>query len=398
MNSQFVFVACKIGYENACKNEVLNECQNLRFSFSRPGFLTFKVAEGAADFSRINRLTFARTSGLNIGKCALEEGELSPSANEGISGVIEEKRIEHIHYWNRTVGAPDDDVILEYSDQRPDAIDEFASEFAKKFNLNLNQPAPINQWVLDLIEVDPGSIWYSCHQVQSPQQCWPGGIIRFSRPDNLVSRAYLKTREAMIWSRFPFGENETCIEIGCAPGGSAQALLESGLKVIGIDPADVDESINSHENFEHVKKRSADVRKKSLGEAKWLFADSNVAPQYTLDSVEDIATNQHVHLKGMILTLKLLEPKLVTEIPKFRERIQSMGFQYVKTRQLAFNRNEICLAALKRKSILRFGMQRSNRKPQTPDASSKPEGSPKPEDLTKSDDLTKSEDPKNTES
>ena len=85
-----------------------------------------------------------------------------------------------------------------------------------------------------------------------------------------------------------------------------------------------------------------------------LFADLNVAPSYTLDTVEDIVTNQNVNkLVGMAITLKMSDFKLAEEIPAWIERVKSWGFQYVRTRQLAFNRKEICLVAARDKFAIR---------------------------------------------
>jgi 23S rRNA (cytidine2498-2'-O)-methyltransferase len=72
-----------------------------------------------------------------------------------------------------------------------------------------------------------------------------------------------------------------------------------------------------------------------------------VAPRHTLDSIEHIVTNRQVQIRGMLLTLKLLQWELAEEIPAYLERIRSWGFHYVRARQLAFNRQEICLAALR---------------------------------------------------
>lgn len=363
MDSQFIFAACKFGFENECKAEITTICPHLRFSYSRPGFLTFKVTEGSPDFSAINGMTFVRTSGTNLGKIQLAGNSFPEAEIEELQQRISDFSIEHLHVWSRRLGSVDDDLLLRFSDGELPIDSESIKRLSQRLNLKVNRRGRNNAYVLDLIEVNEGEIWTAIHKVESPQQSWPGGLVQFARPENLISRAYLKTREAMLWSRFPFQPGDSCVELGCAPGGSALALLESDLAVIGIDPAEVDPAIASHPSFTHIKKRGADVRKKTFSNAKWLFADSNVAPEFTLDMAEDIATNQNVHLKGMILTLKLLEKGLTSEISKYRDRVRQMGFQYVRTRQLAFNRNEICLTALKRKSLLRFGKQTSSKKP-----------------------------------
>ncbi|MFP6751917.1 MAG: hypothetical protein VB855_09595, partial [Pirellulaceae bacterium] len=90
-----------------------------------------------------------------------------------------------------------------------------------------------------------------------------------------------------------------------------------------------------------------------FSDVAWLMADANVAPQYTLDSIQEIVTHSSVHVRGMLLTLKLLEWKLADEIPAYLERIRSWGYQDVRIRQLASNRQEISVAVLKSRSFRR---------------------------------------------
>ena len=152
------------------------------------------------------------------------------------------------------------------------------------------------------------------------------------------------------------------MEIGCSPGGSAQALLEIGLDVAGVDPADVDELIRVHPNFVHLKKRVADLRRREFRGVKWIVSDCNVAPDFTLDSVESIVTYTGVHIRGLLLTMKLPNWNLAAQIPDYVERVRSWGFAHVRARQLAFNRQEICIAALRTKSMRRLSRKRPRRK------------------------------------
>jgi 23S rRNA (cytidine2498-2'-O)-methyltransferase len=134
------------------------------------------------------------------------------------------------------------------------------------------------------------------------------------------------------------------------------------LDVAGIDPADVDELVRVHPNFVHLKKRVGDLRRREFRGIKWLVSDSNVAPEFTLDSVESIVTYDDVHIRGLILTLKLPNWDLAAQIPDYVERVRSWGFAHVRARQLAFNRQEICIAALRTKSMRRLSRKRPRRK------------------------------------
>jgi 23S rRNA (cytidine2498-2'-O)-methyltransferase len=122
--------------------------------------------------------------------------------------------------------------------------------------------------------------------------------------------------------------------------------MEAGLLVTGIDPAEVDPVVANDPRFHHVRKRGADVQRREFRKTRWLTADMNVAPQYTLDTVEAIVTHPEVEIRGLLLTLKLLDWDLAMMLPEYLERIRSWGYRDVRARQLQFNRQEICVAAL----------------------------------------------------
>lgn len=227
----------------------------------------------------------------------------------------------------------------------------------------LNQTAPRGSLVLDCVVVEPYQWWIGWHRASSVALRWPGGVSPVDREHETVGRAYWKTHEALAWSRLPIAKGELCVEIGSAPGGSAQCLLEKGFNVIGIDPAEMSPAIAEHPRFKHIRKRAAEVRRREFQHVRWLLADSNVAPKHTLDSVEQFVTHDQVHVRGMILTLKLLDWKLAEQIPLYIDRVRSWGYQYVKARQLAFNRREFCLVALRRRSMLRPSRKTKRAKP-----------------------------------
>ena len=199
--------------------------------------------------------------------------------------------------------------------------------------------------VLDCVIVEPDEWWVGWHEAESVTSCWPGGRFDVPLPPDAVSRAWLKMEEALAWSGLPIAPGDLCAEIGSAPGGASQALLGHGVHVIGIDPADMDPRVLAHSSFAHWKKRGADVRRREFRKVRWLMADLNVAPAYTLDTVEAIVTHADVSVQGMILTLKLLEWSLAAEIPAYLDRIRSWGFGRVAARQLHHNRQEICVSA-----------------------------------------------------
>jgi 23S rRNA (cytidine2498-2'-O)-methyltransferase len=208
---------------------------------------------------------------------------------------------------------------------------------------------------LDVVLVEPNQWIVGWHQIKAIEDSWPGGVFPVSVPVQMVSRAYLKTAEAVAWSRLPIVPGDRIVEIGSSPGGASQRFLDLGLEVTGIDPAEMNPLVLQHPRFTHWRSKSSGIKRKRYGTFKWLSADANVAPNYTLDAIEDIVTYPASCFEGLLLTIKLSSFKLVGRMDDYLARIRSWGFPQVKVRQLATNRRECCVAASRRVEAGVFG-------------------------------------------
>ena len=351
---RFVFCVCQQGAENACKREVLSRHPFLAFAFSRPGFLTFKVADSTdLPESYDLRLTFARTSGWSLGK--MEHADLG-SVRTDLIEKIKSSAATCVHVWQRDVAFPGDGGFEPGTSELARSIAEeirlqlaqsAVGDVALTPTIRVNQIADHGERVFDVAIVEPDSWWLGWHMAYSVPRCWPGGTPLMELAKPVVSRAYWKMSEAIAWSRLPIAAGQWCVEIGAAPGGACQFLLENGLHVIAVDPAEMDESVKSHPNLIHLLCRSREVRRVLLKDCKWLFADLNVAPNYTLDAVQDIVGSSKLRFQGLLLTLKMMNWELADDIPTFISRVREWGFESVHARQLAYNRREICVMALR---------------------------------------------------
>ncbi|MGE3407808.1 MAG: SAM-dependent methyltransferase [Pirellulales bacterium] len=353
--SLFIFVTCQVGAERALKAEVARHHPTLRFAFSRPGFLTFRLPEGVlpADAAALE-MVFARAQGLSLGKA---QGETVSDRVAATLAVAAEQSFDVVHLWQRDLAAPGhrsfQPGLTRFAQEAASAVDAALPQASPEdtqapLRASVNATAQPGQTVLDVVIVDPTEWWIGTHRAGDVPSCWPGGLCPLELPSDAVSRAWLKLEEALLWSGLPLKAGQVAAEIGCAPGGSCQALLARGLQVIGIDPAEVDPVVEAHPNFTHIRRRGHEVRRRDFRKVRWLTADMNVAPDYTLDTVEAIVSHAEVDIRGMLLTLKLLEWKLAEQIPGYLQRIRSWGFPRVEARQLQHNRQEICVAATRR--------------------------------------------------
>lgn len=369
---QFVFMTCRAGAEAALKQEVARTQPTWRPSFARPGFLTFKCGDERHDAHQLaeRNWTFAYTCGISLGKIVgAQLAEMAASVwqlPDALAAVNGKTRVD-IHVWQREP-AMDEEGDLTYA--TPLCIEvESALRKAAPEGVHIEREiaaprrsTPRNSIVLDVVVVEPGEWWIGYHQAVRRAERWPGGVIPVRMPEHAVSRAYLKLEEALQWSDLPLEREDECVEVGCAPGGASQALLDRGLFVTGIDPADVDETVLAHPHFRHLKKRGADVRRHEFAGVRWLAADMNIAPDDTLNEVEAIVTSPQASIRGLVLTLKFSDWSVASRLPEFVERVRGWGYRDVRTRQLVTGGQEICLVALRRKALRRLRGRR-HRKP-----------------------------------
>jgi 23S rRNA (cytidine2498-2'-O)-methyltransferase len=335
-----------VGAERALKTEMARLWPHVHPAFSRPGFITFKLGEEASPDPDVNPApTFSRAWSHSIDRVSGEGPEQLAAA---VTERVRELHFDRLHIWQReTVQVGFRGFEPGMTDIARQAGELIRAELAKQKRLvpPVEEPALRGEQVLDVVMVEPNTWYLGHHRAISRAACWPGGIPEITLPDYAVSRAYLKMEEAIRWSGLPMRKGNRCAEIGCSPGGASQALLDRGLKVMGIDPAEVAPVLLENPRFTHVRKRGAELRRREFRDVDWLTADINVAPQYTLDTVQAIVTHPAVAIRGLLLTLKLVEWQLANELPEYLERIRSWGYAKVEARQLAHNRQEVCVAA-----------------------------------------------------
>src|SRR5262245_31547980 len=120
MPARFLFAATQAGAERALKNEIAREHPELRFAFSRPGFVTYRLPDAMPHAEFELRSVFARTWGYSLGKVGGgDDAQLARDAWRLVGEQAPEAPIRHVHVWPRNRALPGDD------DYFP-AIDELA--------------------------------------------------------------------------------------------------------------------------------------------------------------------------------------------------------------------------------------------------------------------------------
>lgn len=339
----FVMMTCAHGAEKLVQTSVADH--GWRLAFSRPGFVTAKHDQTAVSPPKG---TFIRTSSLSLGSVRGDSmGELLSGVQSALQSANVAAPFDHLHVF------PRDRAPIGRFDFEP-GVDEVAKLVAESLHAALatdfvssDQPNTVAQpWqnVLDLVLVEPNQWMIGHHRVTDIHGRWPGGVQPIEPKYPPISRAYYKAAEAIAWSGFEVGENDLAVEIGSAPGGACGRLLELGCRVMGVDPAEMDPRIDRHPNFEHRRARGGDIPRRAYENARWLLVDSNVRPDQTLTTVQNIVTHEATDFEGLLLTLKIGGYEHADRIEGWIKKIQTWSVKNVEVKQLSRNKVEVCLA------------------------------------------------------
>lgn len=300
--TQFYFVLTNVDAEPLLKEEISLRYPELRLSYSRPGFITFK-AESEVKFQPL----FCRVSGLSLGR--FKKSELN-------------QHRAWVYALNSRLELPEDLKLL--SDRT----------LYKK-----------GETVTLIVMTGPDEFWVCQYTLQSHHLQTPGEVSSILEKD-VPSRAYYKIAEAFEAFDMPFDHQETILELGSAPGGASQFLLEQDLKVLGVDPADMDPRILRNIDFKHIRKPFETLNEGDFKSGiDWIISDINLPPTVVLKEVFRMLT--FLEPRGLIITLKMNEMKHLEVVAGIREQIRKQGFKTVELKYLPSHKKEICLYALR---------------------------------------------------
>jgi 23S rRNA (cytidine2498-2'-O)-methyltransferase len=299
--TQFYFALTNPEAEPFLKIEVLARFPELRLSYTRPGFLTFKSTT-----SQVFNPFMARIYGVSLGKIKLED----------------------LSYSKAWVWKAQDHFEV------PAQLKELSEKSLFK----------IGEKVTLIMMLGPEEYWVGEYTLRSSHFQTPGEVSSILQRE-VPSRAYYKIAEAYEAFDLPFDFQETVLELGSAPGGASLFLLEQDLRVIGVDPADMDPGILKKSNFKHWRRPFETLVPEDFkGDIDWIVSDVNLPPTVVVSQVQRLL--EFLHPRGLVLTLKLNQAKHLSFLLETVVLFKKLGFKKVELKYLPSHRKEIALIAL----------------------------------------------------
>ncbi len=336
MTPRFYFAACQVGAEKAVKAEVLAERPELRFAFSRPGFVTFKEDPASIAPLALNAPLFTRLWGEVVDQTR------DPAALPGLLSRIPPDA--PVHAFDRDRFMPGDEHEGYAFDEKIRSIPEISAFLAQR----AARTPESGDTVYDLLWIDDFHVFLGRHAQTDRLLPLPGNFPGLTLPPTAPSRAWLKLEEAILRFKPVVQPGWQALEIGCAPGGATTALLDRGFRVTGIDPQFMAEPVAGNPLFTHIRKPARYVTREDLNGVNpdWIVMDMSIPPKDALGELSHVlGLLRELHGKKLavrrgFLTLKLNDWKYASEISFYIKRLGQLGFENLKPSQLANNRQE----------------------------------------------------------
>ncbi len=283
---QFVLCGCQGGGEAALRLRQSETLPAFAPAAWRRGVATFRI--GPAGFDPPDDffpdLVFARTVVRSLGQSA---GSTVDVAAARVRELVGDGAWDAVHVWSRDPRG-----------ELPVAEIRAAVAVACGHDPAADPVARPGGLVLDIVLDSIDRWWVGWHRAGTPSSTWPGGVYPGQLPESAVSRAWLKLDEALAVFGLEPTAGELAIELGAAPGGACQRLLEAGLEVIGVDAALVDDRVAGHPRFTQWRMRAREVPLKKFQGCDWLLTDMNIDPTSTMAAIARVLTGGHGAAQG----------------------------------------------------------------------------------------------------
>lgn len=171
---------------------------------------------------------------------------------------------------------------------------------------------------------------------------WAGGARRFKREEDQISRAEFKLLEALELFDLEAPAGGFALDLGAAPGGWTRVLLTRSMRVVAVDPGDLDPRLAADPAVRHECQMAETYLRTAQERFDVILNDMRMD---AIDSARTMVRASNLLQPGgwAVMTLKLPKKSLVKSTTATIEVLRRR-YDVIGARQLFHNRNEVTVA------------------------------------------------------
>lgn len=188
--------------------------------------------------------------------------------------------------------------------------------------------------------------------VEENLSSWPGGTRHYAQTQEQISRAEFKLLEALEVFHISLPEQGRVLDLGAAPGGWTRLLLNAGLQVVAVDPANLDPRLRQQKRLEHYQgyaERYLEAQAHLRNPAKFDLIVNDMKMDAREAARLLVRASHQLRPDGFIISVFKLPHTTNTIDPlktlKEALKILHNQFNIVQAHQLFHNRQEVTVAA-----------------------------------------------------
>lgn len=179
---------------------------------------------------------------------------------------------------------------------------------------------------------------------------WPGGARQYAQRPEQISRAEFKLLEALEVFGVTLPEGGRALDLGAAPGGWSRLMLEAGMRVVAVDPANLDPRLNGQKYLVHYRGYAEDYLEEALSTRQRFDVITNDMRMDARDAARLLGqAAECLRTDGFVIsTLKLPHATATMQpVAIVRQSLRMLREHYavVQARQLYHNRQEVTVVA-----------------------------------------------------
>ncbi len=175
---------------------------------------------------------------------------------------------------------------------------------------------------------------------------WPGGARHFAQVPEQVSRAEFKLLEALDVFGLTLPSPGRALDLGAAPGGWSRLLLDAGIDVVAVDPANLDPRLKGRPHLEHFRGYAETYLEDAIRNRRRFDVIGNDMRMDAREAARLLGqAAQCLHLDGFVISVFKLPhaTQIINPLTNLREALILLSKHYgiVQARQLFHNRQEV---------------------------------------------------------